>query len=35
VPMRQVYDMFRGEMSPDMVLKAAGSRDSAQFYAHL
>jgi lipoprotein NlpI len=35
VPMRQVYDMFRGAMSPDMVLKAAGSRDSAQFYAHL
>jgi lipoprotein NlpI len=35
VPMRQVYEMFRGDMSPDMVLKAAGSRDSAQFYAHL
>ena len=35
VPMRQVYEMFRGEMSPDMVLKAAGSRDLAQFYAHL
>ena len=35
VPMRQVYEMFRGAMSPDMVLKAAGSRDSAQFYAHL
>jgi lipoprotein NlpI len=35
VPMRQVYEMFRGETSPDMVLKAAGSRDSAQFYAHL
>ena len=33
--MRQVYEMFRGAMSPDMVLKAAGSRDSAQFYAHL
>lgn len=35
VPMRQVYEMFRGAMSPEMVLKAAGSRDSAQFYAHL
>ena len=35
VPMRQVYELFRGEMSPDMVLKAAGSRDLAQFYAHL
>ncbi len=35
VPMRQVYEMFRGTMSPDMVLGAAGSRDLAQFYAHL
>ena len=35
VPMRQVYEMFRGVLSPDMVLKAAGSRDAAQFYAHL
>jgi len=35
VPMRQVYEMFRGAMAPDMVLSAAGSRDSAQFYAHL
>ena len=35
VPMRQVYDMFRGVLSPEMVLKAAGSRDSARFYAHL
>jgi len=33
--MRQVYEMFRGAMSPDMVLKAAGGRDSAQFYAQL
>jgi len=35
VPMRQVYEMLRGAMSPDMVLKAAGARDSAQFYAQL
>jgi len=35
VPMRQVYEMFRGVMSPEMVLKAAGARDSAQFYAQL
>lgn len=35
VPMRQVYEMFRGAMSPDMVLQAAGSRESGQFYAQL
>jgi lipoprotein NlpI len=35
VPMRQVYQMFRGAMSPDMVLKVAGARDSEQFYAQL
>jgi lipoprotein NlpI len=35
VPMRQVYEMFRGALSPDEVLKAAGARDSAQFYARL
>jgi lipoprotein NlpI len=35
VPMRQVYEMFRGAMTPDRVLKAAGARDSAQFYAQL
>jgi lipoprotein NlpI len=35
VPMRQVYEMFRGDMSPEMVLQAAGSRASAQFYAQL
>jgi lipoprotein NlpI len=35
VPMRQVYEMFRGTMSPEMVVSAAGTRDSGQFYAHL
>jgi lipoprotein NlpI len=35
VPMREVYDLFRGALTPDAVLKAAGSALSAQFYAHL
>jgi len=35
VPMRQVYDLFRGTLTPEAVLKAAGSQPSAQFYAHL
>jgi lipoprotein NlpI len=35
VPMRQVYEMFRGAMTPEMVLNVAGTRDSAQFYAQL
>lgn len=34
-PMREIYDMFRGVTTPDSVLKAAGSRQSALFYAHL
>ena len=35
VPMRQVYDLFRGVLTPEAVLKAAGSQPSAQFYAQL
>lgn len=35
VPMRQIYDMFRGELTPEQVLEAAGSQASARFYAHL
>ena len=35
VPMRQVYELFRGRATPDDVLKAAGAQPSAQFYAHL
>jgi lipoprotein NlpI len=35
VPMREVYQMFRGTMAADAVLKAAGSRPQARFYAHL
>jgi lipoprotein NlpI len=34
-PMRQIYEMFRGTLAPGMVLKAAGSQSSAQFYAQL
>lgn len=34
-PMRQVYQMFRGEMTPDDVMKAAGSGPEGQFYGHL
>jgi lipoprotein NlpI len=35
VPMRQVYEMFRGSLMPDDVLAAAGGSPSAQFYAEL
>jgi hypothetical protein len=35
VPMREVYAMFRGDMTPEQVLKRAGSDNEAQFYAHL
>jgi lipoprotein NlpI len=34
-PMREVYQMFRGALTADDVLKAAGSDPSGQFYAHL
>jgi lipoprotein NlpI len=35
VPMRQVYELFRGAMTPDEVLGAAGRQPAAQFYAQL
>jgi lipoprotein NlpI len=35
VPMRQVYDMFRGTLTPEQVVAAAGSQPDAQFYAQL
>jgi lipoprotein NlpI len=35
VPMREIYDMFRGVRRPEEVLAAGGSRDSGQFYAQL
>jgi lipoprotein NlpI len=34
-PMREIYDLFRGELTPDRVLAAAGTRPEALFYAHL
>jgi lipoprotein NlpI len=35
VPMREVYQMFRGALTPEQVLSAAGSRPDGQFYGHL
>lgn len=35
VPMREVYQMFSGTLTPEQVLSAAGSRPDAQFYGHL
>ena len=34
-PMREIYQMFKGTMTPDAVLKAAGSGLSSQFFAEL
>ena len=35
VPMRQLYELFRGTMTPEEVLRAAGTRPDGQFYAQL
>lgn len=35
VPMREVYEMFRGTIGPEKVLAAAGASTAAQFYAQL
>ena len=35
VPMREVYEMFRGERSPDSVLATAGTVPGQVFYAEL
>ena len=35
VPMREIYEMFRGTLSPAEVLLAAGDQSQAQFYAYL
>ena len=35
VPMLEVYQMFRGTLTPEQVLSAAGSQPDAQFYGHL
>lgn len=34
-PMREIYEMFRGTMTPDAVLRAAGADSSARFFAEL
>jgi lipoprotein NlpI len=34
-PMHQIYQMFKGEMSPEQMLASAGAAPEAQFYAHL
>ncbi|MSO56408.1 MAG: hypothetical protein EXQ55_05730 [Acidobacteria bacterium] len=35
VPMREVYQMLRGTLTPEQVLSAAEARPDAQFYGHL
>jgi lipoprotein NlpI len=35
VPMPQIYEMFRGKLSPEEVLASAGVQPDARFYAHL
>ena len=35
VPMHEIYEMFKGATTPDAVLRAAGTRPQARFYAHL
>jgi lipoprotein NlpI len=35
VPMREIYDMFRGVRRPEDVLAAGGAQASGQFYAQL
>ena len=35
VPMRQIYQMFKGEIRPEQMLASAGTTQEAQFYAHL
>jgi lipoprotein NlpI len=35
VPMRQVYEMFRGKLTPQDVLAAAGDQPDGQFYSRL
>ena len=34
-PMREVYQMFRGDLTPEQVLRAAGGSSSGQFFAEL
>lgn len=34
-PMREIYQMFRGALTAEQLLAAAGDEPAAQFYAHL
>jgi lipoprotein NlpI len=34
-PMREIYEMFRGTMTPDAILAAAGNQPSSRFFAEL
>jgi lipoprotein NlpI len=34
-PMSEIYQMFRGALTPENVLAAAGAQAAGQFYAHL
>ena len=34
-PMREIYQMFRGTMTPEEILKVAGNEPSAKFFAEL
>jgi hypothetical protein len=33
--MREIYQMFRGTMTPDQILKAGGAEPSSRFFAEL
>jgi len=35
VPMREIYRMFQGDLSPDVVMRTGSSVATAAFYAHL
>ena len=35
VPMREIYEMFQGELTPSDVLRAGDGQLLSQFYAHL
>ena len=34
-PMREIYEMFRGTMTPEAILAAGGTEPSARFFAEL
>lgn len=35
VPMRQIYQLFQGTLTPEGVMTAAGTNPESEFYAHL